>query len=201
MLIAKISPEVSITPSEIIEYLYCPRFIYFMNCLAISQHEELRYKVMEGRNIHDIKTRINKDYLRKKIGCIDKKIDVYMGSQSLHIRGVVDEILFFEDGSASPLDYKFAEFKGDVFEPYKFQSLYYGLLIKESFGVDVKRGFICYTRSNNLLKDIDFSDQDFEKCREIIVEILNIAQFGYFPKGAREKGKCIDCCYRNICVK
>ncbi len=201
MLIAEVAPEVSITPSEIIEYLYCPRFIYFMNCLAIDQHEELRYKVMEGRNIHEIKTRLNKDYLRKKINCVDKKIEVYMGSQSLHIRGIVDEILFFEDGSAAPLDYKFAEFKGDVFEPYKYQSIYYGLLIKENLGVKVNRGFICYTRSNNLLKEIIFSEGDFARCREIIIEILNIAQFGYFPAGAKEKGKCIDCCYRNICVK
>ena len=201
MFIANVSAEVSVTPSEIVEYLYCPRFIYFMNCLAIDQHEELRYKVLEGRNVHEIKTRLNTDYLRKKLDCVDKKIEVYMGSAELHIRGIVDEVIFFQDGSAAPLDYKFAEFKGQVFEPYKFQSIYYGLLIKENFNVDVCRGFICYTRSNNLLKEIQFEEKDYIYCREIIIDILNITQFGYFPKRTNEKGKCIDCCYRNICVK
>lgn len=201
VLIGKIADDVSLTPSEVMEYLYCPRFIYFINCLAIPQHEELRYKVMEGRNIHEIKTRINKDYLRKKVGCIDKQMSVYFGSQRLHIRGVVDEVLLFEDGTAAPLDYKFAEFKGEVFEPYKYQSVYYGLLIKENLQKDVKKGYICYTRSNNLLKEIVFNDEDFEECHNVIIDILNIVQFGKFPGGAREKAKCNDCCYRNICLK
>ena len=51
---------VYITPSEVIEYLYCPRFIYFMNCLSIPQHEEQRYKVLMGREIHEKKSKINK---------------------------------------------------------------------------------------------------------------------------------------------
>lgn len=201
MLIEKISPEVSITPSEVMEYLYCPRFIYFMNCLAIPQHEEQRFKVMQGRNVHELKMRINRDYLRKKIGCVDKMIDVYMGSSVLHIRGVVDEVLLFEDGTAAPLDYKFAEYRGDIFEPYRYQSVYYGLLIRENLKREVKKGYICYIRSNNLLKEIEFHDEDFTRCREMIYEILNIAQFGYFPKRTRERGKCVDCCYRNLCVK
>jgi hypothetical protein len=42
-----------ITPSEIIEFLYCKRFIYFMKCLGIRQYEEKRYKVQKGREIHE----------------------------------------------------------------------------------------------------------------------------------------------------
>ena len=34
-----------ITPSDIIEFLYCKRFIYYMKCLGIEQYEEKRYKV------------------------------------------------------------------------------------------------------------------------------------------------------------
>lgn len=51
---------VMITPSEVIEYLFCPRFLYFMNCLKIPQHEELRYKVMKGRALHE---RREKDWM------------------------------------------------------------------------------------------------------------------------------------------
>lgn len=44
---------VYITPSEVIEYLYCPRFIYFMNCLGIAQHEDQRFMVLKGREVHE----------------------------------------------------------------------------------------------------------------------------------------------------
>ena len=61
---------ISVTPSLVMEYLFCPRFIYFMECLNIPQHEERRLKVQLGRKVHETKQQINKDYLRKKIGCI-----------------------------------------------------------------------------------------------------------------------------------
>ena len=72
--------EIFITPSDVIEYLYCPRFIYYMKCLDIPQHEDERYKVMKGREVHEEKSKINKEYLRKKLGCVAKDISVYLTS-------------------------------------------------------------------------------------------------------------------------
>jgi CRISPR-associated exonuclease Cas4 len=192
--------EVFITPSEVIEYLYCPRFIYFMNCLNIPQHEDQRYKVQKGREVHDEKSRINKEYLRKKLGCVDKEISVYLASSSLHLRGEVDEVLHFSDGTLAPLDYKFAEYKDWVFHTHKYQSTLYALLITENYGKEVKKGFLCYVRSNNLIKEVPFCSPDFEKARKLIREIIEIITRGYYPKKAGSMAHCIDCCYRNICV-
>jgi len=44
-----------ITPSDVVEHLFCPRYTYFLNCLKIPQHEELRYKVLKVRELHDRK--------------------------------------------------------------------------------------------------------------------------------------------------
>ena len=49
----------SLTPSHIIEYLFCPRFTYFEYVLAIPQYEEKDYKVMRGRHLHDERLRFN----------------------------------------------------------------------------------------------------------------------------------------------
>ncbi|RLB87388.1 MAG: CRISPR-associated protein Cas4, partial [Deltaproteobacteria bacterium] len=86
-------PASSITASDILEYLFCPRFTYFENYLDIPQHEEKRFKVQKGRIIHEDKQRINPRYLRKKLGCIERKHSVYLSS-ARGIRGIVDEILF-----------------------------------------------------------------------------------------------------------
>jgi len=191
---------VYITPSEIIEYLYCPRFIYFMNCLSIPQHEEQRYKVLAGREIHEKKAKINKDYLRKKLNCNKREINVYLASDKYHLKGVIDEVLFLKDGTAAPLDYKFAEYKERLFRTHKVQSTLYAILIKENYQVEVNRGYICYTRSKNLIKTIDFKESNFRKAVEIIDKVLKIIQTGYYPNGAKYSSKCIDCCYKNICV-
>lgn len=189
-----------ITASVLLEYLFCPRFIYFMNCLCIDQNEDKRYKVLKGREVHEGKERTNIDYLRKKIGCVDKQIGVYMVSGKYHIKGIVDEVLTFSDGTMAPFDYKYAEYKDTVFRTQRYQSVFYGLLIKENYGREVNRGFICYVRSRNLLKEIPITDKDVIELLEMIKDIIDITQKCYYPKGTKYKVQCIDCCYRNICV-
>lgn len=97
------------------------------------------------------------------------------------------------------MDYKYAEFKGTVYRTHKYQSVLYGLLIKEHFGVDVKRGFVCYTRSNNYVAEIEIRQRDYERVKEIVREILMTIQRGYYPDGTKQKARCVDCTYRNIC--
>jgi CRISPR-associated exonuclease Cas4 len=80
----------SITASDILEYLFCPRFIYFENYLDIPQHEEKRFKVQKGRDVHDDKQRINPAYLRKKLGCIERKSSVW---SIFHLHKVSGELL------------------------------------------------------------------------------------------------------------
>ncbi len=191
---------VSITPSEVIEYIFCPRFIFFMNCLSIPQHEENRYKVLRGRELHDERQEINREYLRKRISCIKKEILVYLTSSRYRLRGEIDEVLYLTDGTMAPLDYKFAEYKDTLYRTHKLQSVLYGLLIKDNYQKEVKRGYVCYVRSNYLLKEIAFSNEDFQEAQEIIEEILKIIQDGYYPKKTKFLARCVDCCYKNICV-
>ncbi|MBI4650177.1 CRISPR-associated protein Cas4 [Candidatus Desantisbacteria bacterium] len=189
-----------ITPSEVVEHLYCPRFTYFMNCLDIPQHEELRYKVLKGRELHEKREVENREYIRKKIGCVNKDVSVYIASRNLRIRGIVDEVLELNDGTLAPLDYKFAEYNDFTFETYKIQSVLYALLIMENYNKPVKKGFICYIKSSNKIKEIIYSEQDICYTKDVINEIFNIILKGYYPKKTKYQNKCIDCCYRNICV-
>ena len=78
--------KLSITPSIVIEYLYCPRFIYFMKILNIPQNEDRRFKVTKGREVHKFKELTNVDYLRKKLNVIKKwkEEELYSDKYSIH---------------------------------------------------------------------------------------------------------------------
>jgi CRISPR-associated exonuclease Cas4 len=193
--------KTSITASLMLEYLYCPRFIYFMEVLKIRQNEDKRYKVEQGRLAHKKKTLSNTDYKRKKLNVVDKKVEEELFSLKYRIHGKIDEILFIDDGSVSPLDYKFAEYKGKIFKTYKMQSLFYGLLIKENFNLPVNKGYVVYTRSKNLLVEINFNEKDFDRLLKIIDNIYQIVETNFFPKKTAVLSRCYDCCYRNICIK
>jgi CRISPR-associated exonuclease Cas4 len=192
--------EVFVTVSDALEYLFCPRFIFFMHCLGIPQREEKRYKVLKGRALHESREKVNRDYVRKRLNCIGKENSVYLTSRKHHFKGEVDEVLFLEDGTAAPMDYKYAEFKDTVYRTHKYQAALYGLLIMEHYGVDVRRGFVCYTRSNHHVEEITFKEKDYKQARRIVHEILSIIQRGYYPEGTKQKARCVDCTYRNICV-
>ncbi len=189
-----------LTPSEIIEYLFCPRFIYFMHALNIPQHEDKRYKVTKGREVHEEKAEINKEYLRKRIGVTAKELNVYMSSERLYLKGEVDEVLTLADGSMAPLDYKFAEYKEVQYKTQFYQSLCYAMLITETYGKPANKGFIVYTRSSNKLIELQFCQNDVDELNEIIKQMLLIIQKGFYPKGTASKARCLDCTYRNICA-
>lgn len=190
---------ISFYPSQIIEYLYCPRYTYFEYVLCIPQNEDKFYKVLRGRELHDEKLERNKDYLRKKIGAKEKWLDQYLGQKNL--RGKVDEVLKLEDGSYAPLDYKFVEWKEKVYETYKQQLACYAVLIEENFPGYVHKGFLVYTRSKNKLVEVEITSSDKESIKKSMDEMIQIIEGNRFPKATSFKKRCVNCTYRNICIK
>ncbi|MCL6466351.1 MAG: CRISPR-associated protein Cas4, partial [candidate division WOR-3 bacterium] len=170
-----------ITTSDVLEYLFCPRFTYYMNCLKIPQNEQLRYLVLKGREIHQNRAKENRDYLRKKIACIKKEINIYLASPRIRVRGVVDEVLTLADGTMAPLDYKYTKYREYLFRTHKYQSVIYAMLIQETYQKPVVRGYICYLRDGALLKEIVYKPQDFAYISEVIDEIFRIIQKGCYP--------------------
>ncbi|MCS6809226.1 MAG: CRISPR-associated protein Cas4 [Bacteroidota bacterium] len=189
----------SITPSDIIQYLYCPRFIFFERVLSIPQHEEQYSKVMRGRELHKQRLKQNAEYLRKRVGAVEKYQAQYLTNNLL--RGEIDEVLVLADGTMSPLDYKFSTYNDIVYTTHKIQVFCYAWLIEENFGREVRRGFIVYTRSNNKLVEIPVQPEDKERVRSAAKAIRRITEGNVFPAATTCKKKCIECSYRNICVQ
>lgn len=190
---------ITITPSHIVEHLFCPRFIYFQNVLNIPQHEEKSFKAIKGREIHNLKLVTNKEYLRKKIGVKEKYTDVYLTTETL--RGKVDEVLLLNDGTMAPLDYKFAKYNDRVYNTYKTQLASYALLIEQNFNLPVNKGFLVYVRSKNKLIEVEINEHLKQKIKKEISAIINIIDKNLFPKSTKAKSKCLTCTYRNICIK
>ncbi len=189
----------SFYPSQIIEFLYCARYTFFEYVLRIPQYEEKFYKVTRGRELHDEKLERNKDYLRKKIGAAEKWTDQYLGMEGL--RGKVDEVLRLQDGTFAPLDYKFAHWEDKVYDTYKQQLYCYALLIEANFDVKVNRGFLVYTRSKHKLIEVPIPLEAKEQVQESIQQMMGIIEGNKYPKATAFKKRCVNCTYRNICIK
>ncbi len=190
----------SITPSHIIEYLFCPRFTYFEHVLRIPQYEEKEFKVMKGRNMHELKSEQNTGYLRRRIGVIQKQSNRYLTNELL--RGEVDEVLWLNDGTMAPLDYKFARWEGKLYETYKTQLACYAWLMESNYDAcRVKRGYLVYTRSKNHLLEVPILKESIEGVQTVADEIARIIEKNHYPKGTNYRKRCVHCTYRKICTQ
>ncbi len=192
--------QVMITPSEVMEYLFCPRFTYFLNVMRIDQYEDNRFKVQKGRRVHEDRMKRNKEYLRKKIPTIKKEINIYLANPELGIRGIVDEILWLKDGTLAPVDYKYTQYKDTVFRTHKYQLILYGMLIEKTYNMDVKRGYISYIRGGSKTKAVEITAMLKEKVLSLVKEIMQIIVSEKLPQRTKYKIRCHDCTYKNICV-
>ncbi len=152
-----------------------------------------------GRHMHELKLIQNKEYLRKRIGVKEKLLDQYLAGDL--IRGVVDEVLFLEDGTAAPLDYKFAKFEERLYNTYQTQLFCYALLIEANFQVSVNKGYLVYIRSQNKLVEVPIGNEEKEKIKSYANEILKIINENVYPKATKSKKRCVTCTYRNICTR
>lgn len=188
-----------ITPTEILEYYFCPRFIYFINVLKIPQYEERRYKVQRGKEEHEKRKIRNKDYLWKKIGAVQRLSDVHLESEKLRLRGVVDEIVTLEDESISPVDYKFAKPEA-AYKSHKMQIYAYCLLIEEVFDKPVKKGYIFYIRGGFMQEEVSYNSHNRKEILNSIKEIFKIINRERIPGKTKNRTRCADCTYKNICI-
>lgn len=154
---------------------------------------------MRGREVHEQKARQHTEYLRKRLGVKSKRMNVYLTGAGL--RGEVDEVLFLDKQMAAPLDYKFARYDERVYETYKTQLICYALLIEANFDISVEKGYLVYTRSKNKLVEIGITDQDRIKTQKHIRSVFEIIQQNHYPKATKYKKRCVNCTYRNICVR
>jgi len=189
----------SITPSHIIQYLYCPRFTYFEYVLRIPQYEERHFKVQKGRLVHEEKARQNMEYLRQRIGVVKKELNLYLTNDLL--RGEVDEVLWLADGSIAPLDYKYAKYEDKIYSTYQTQLYCYAWLIRSNFSMPVTRGYLVYTRSRNRLVEVPIAEKSVEAVKKAAQSIGEIIVKNKYPKATKNKKRCLTCTYRNICTR
>lgn len=188
-----------ITISDILEHIFCPRFTYYMHVLEIQQHEDRRFKVMKGREVHEKRAKENTGYLRKKLGVCRREEEVFLASKELQIKGVVDVVLWLSDGTMAPFEYKYSEYAKVIPETYLVQLAFQGALLQENYGLPVAKGYVCFVRSNNRVEEVVFPEDMYQKLELMVGEIATIMQEGYYPERVQYSNRCRDCTYRNLC--
>lgn len=190
-----------ITVSDVKQYLYCPKIIYFDHVLHAPKPPD--QKLDAGREAHE--SIISKEKRRKgavfydpELDVADKLFRVELVSQTLGLRGVLDYLVKTER-ELIPVDYKFGySNNGAAYLNHKYQLAAYALLVEDCFNTTVRRGFIHYSRERLNVR-IDITDELRGRTMRMIEGIRSIIENETEPASARNPARCTDCEYRRYC--
>lgn len=180
--------------TDLKEYTYCPRVFYYEHCLPDLHRESV--KTVAGRDAHDEERQRAKRRTLAAYNLSDgqREFDVPVQSEALGMIGVVDEVVWTRD-RAIPVDYKNTDRIGYQF---KLQLAAYGLMLEETSGLPVKRGFF-YLIPKRRAEEIRFTPRLREAVQAILSDMHRIAQTEAVPDPTPYPSRCPACKYRRFC--
>lgn len=198
--------NIGISVFKAMDYLFCPRIVYYDEILGISENKNADFKKKEEDRRNAI-NRLNKKWIwdrlktkRDLASIFDSvKYDVLLCSKKNNFYGVIDEVLTLKDDSMVPLYFIDSKYNGRIHNFYKYQMAMYSMLMEENYNIESKLGYILFTGNLSKLEKITYTEEDFRKIEEDVQKILEIIRFGKYPLEVEGGTKCRNCYYKKIC--
>jgi CRISPR-associated exonuclease Cas4 len=184
-----------LTVTDLKQFDYCPRVVFYEQCLP---HVRPRtYKMDAGREEHNNEQR--RAARRTLIGYGElagkRKFDVQIESHTLGFVGLMDEVVFTDDGRVFPVDYKLAK---KVRRNYKLQLTAYALLLEEAFDVFIAYGYL-YLIPLKTLRKVSFTTHLRNSVHERLAEAHAMIGAERMPPPITVRNRCTDCEFRRFC--
>jgi CRISPR-associated exonuclease Cas4 len=184
-----------INVTDIKQYAYCPRIIYFTYCLPVEKKRS--FKMELGNKVHEIVIELEKRRKLKRYGLSEgkRKYNLWLKSGDLGISGKLDMLI------CTPAEYFPVDFKNSSGNPgknYLYQLGAYGLLVEENFLCKVKCGFI-YLIPQKDCRIVEFDENFKLNVKQAIFEITELIRKETMPNPTKTRSKCYDCEYKNYC--
>lgn len=184
--------------TDLMNYCYCPRIIYFVHVLKIPQ--ATTRKEYKGREKDlEFKAKAKRTKVVKEADFLPKLFQVHLESGALEMKTIADSIMINgKNKEAYPIQAKYAFTPREIFRTQRLQLAMEAMLIEDQLKYRVPYGFIKFMRSNELVKV--FIDAKLkEEVIQCFREIKEITRTEIMPEGTEYKKRCADCCYKNIC--
>lgn len=185
-----------ITATDVMNYSYCPRIIYYIHVLHEPQYttkKELKGREKEG----DFSKKGRRTKVVKEGPILPKKFGMYLISEKLGLKTKLDSVMFdYSKHEAYPIQAKYSYKPKVIYNNQKNQLLMESLLIEDVLEYKAPYGFIKFLKSGDLIK-LDLTDK--HSLLNAISQIKYIVNNESFPNPTEYKKRCVDCCYRRKC--
>jgi len=177
-----------INVSDIVQFLYCPRKVYF---LKVANIRISKPKMEEGKRVQEGVERKLLKIAEKHNGRLFKNL--YLENDFLC--GFIDYAI---DGKEFiPIDVKFSKFK-NLSYAWRMQITAYCVLAEDLLGKKVEKGYIYLVGEKDELKLVRVYPEDKKALLRIVEQIYTLLESEIFPNALKSE-KCNYCEVEKFC--
>lgn len=187
------------TVTDLKQYSYCPRVVFYTYCLPLVR--PTTYKMEAGKAAHEQAERRERRRTLSAYGLKEgqRHFDVWVESDILGLRGRVDMVIEMGEGEGReliPVDYK--QSRRQIGRHLKRQLTAYGLMLEETWGGMVRRGFI-YSLVTRKAEEVALTARLRDEVRETVVAMREMVEREMMPGPPKSRRPCVSCEFRRFC--
>lgn len=187
------------TVTDLKQYGYCPRVVVYTYCLPLVR--PTTYKMDAGITAHEQAGGRERRRTLAAYGLEEGKrhFDVRLESAILPLRGRLDMMIEVVRGASReliPVEYK--QTRRRIGRHVRTQLAAYALLVEETWGGSVSRGFV-YSLLNRSAHEVTITSRLRAEVRRAVASMQEIVQREVMPDPPRSRRGCVNCEFRRFC--
>ena len=187
----------TLTVTDLKQYTYCPRVLFFQRCLPGVR--PVTVKMEEGIRAQDDAEARER---RRQLRCYgfttgDRHFDVPLRSAALGLTAVVDLVIMRPDGQSLviPVDYKLSDLAS---EHFRVQLACYGLLLEEEMGLPAPYGFLYFIPERRAEK-VTLPATLKLRTKAALSQMRCVIETEIMPAPTSKSARCVNCEFRRFC--
>ena len=185
----------SLRVTDLKQYFYCPRIIYYNYCLPVPRL--ITPPMQVGAVEHEVISVLERRRNLKRFGLGEGKrmFHVTMQSTSLGLTGVLDMLVATEE-RAFPVEFKYTSQPVNL--NAKYQTVAYAMMVEEYTSKPVENAFI-YRIPDRKVTVVTMSAVLRERVLCALSDIRELILHEIQPDPPNQRGKCVECEFRRYC--
>lgn len=187
--------NIELKVSDIKQYLYCPRVVYFYYVLPVQAKSTFKMEYGKDQHIKWEELEKRRTYKKYKLSEGERIFNSFFVSDRLGLAGKLDLLI------KTPEEYVPVEFKytsGEIALSHRYQLVAYAMLVEDVYHLTIRRGFV-YLIMLNKLEEIIFTQDARLQVKKVLEKIRNMIKKEIMPEANRFRSCCRDCEYLNFC--
>lgn len=189
------------TVTDLKQYGYCARIVYYHQCLPAIRPTTYKMKAGTAAGEMEETRELRRSLSPYGLGRGQRHLDVYLTSRRWGLRGRADLVIETDDNTTRspeviPVDFKLSA--GRLGKNLRLQLMAYGALLQESWELPACRGFVYYIPQRRAV-EVPFTPQLWAQFEQALTAMRAIVERERMPPPTRSRARCQVCEFRLFC--